>query len=239
MTNLLMAKISLTRLASRASRLFFTGLLALATQQALASDDLAPQVQVSSDDGTEAEYVAVPFIFATESLSTSVGAAAVVKHAGQRQASLFALGLGTANDSWVTYLGANDYQLPGVDSWLFSGEYYRARYTEGIFYIPGQEVGRAADAPERVVTQGDESFARLHLKYVLPWGRGAKGAAASLRSAPLGSQEWNPLTSGVSSIELTPFYTEQRLEGYESLPQSARGLELELAWDNQIGRAHV
>ncbi|TVP13323.1 hypothetical protein [Shewanella sp. KCT] len=236
MTKLLMAKLFLMRLASRASRLLFTGLLALGSQQALASDDLAPQVQVSSDDGTEAEYVAVPFIFATESLSTSVGAAGVVKHAGQRQASLFALGLGTANDSWVTYLGANDYQLPGVDSWLFSGEYYRARYTEGIFYIPGQEVGRAADAPERVVTQGDESFARLHLKYVLPWGRGAKGAAASLRSAPLGNQEWNPLTSGVSSIELTPFYTEQRLEGYESLPQSARGLELELAWDNRDDR---
>ncbi|MCG9738368.1 hypothetical protein L1D32_09400 [Shewanella insulae] len=205
----------------------------LVGREVLADDDLAPQVQIRSDDGIEAEYVAVPFIFATETLSTSVGAAGVVKHAGQRQASLFALGLGTANDSWVTYLGAYDYQLPGIDSWLFSAEYYRARYTEGIFYVPGQTV---PSTPERVVTQGDESFARLHLKYVLPWGRGAEGAAASLRSAPNGSHEWNPLTSGVSSMELTPFYTEQRLQGYESLPQSARGLELELAWDNRDDR---
>ncbi|CAM4126497.1 hypothetical protein SHAQ108633_14760 [Shewanella aquimarina] len=236
MPDLFTPRASLTRLASQASRLFFAATLALLAGQALASDDLAPQVQINSGDGARAEYVAVPFIFATETLSTSVGAAGVVKHAGQRQASLFALGLGSANDSWVSYLGAYDYQISGVDSWLFSGEYYRARYTEGIFYVPGQAPASMAAQPTRVVTQGDESFARLHLKYVLPWGRGAKGAVASLRSAPLGSHEWNPLTSGVSSIELTPFYTEQRLEGYESLPQSARGLELELAWDNRDNR---
>ncbi|WP_428617299.1 hypothetical protein [Shewanella sp.] len=221
------------RSAPRLSR-FILLLLALSLgSHVQANEDLAPRVQVSSqDEGLAPDYVAVPFIFSTESLSTSVGAAGVIKHAGQQQASLFAIGLVTANDSWVTYLAANDYQLPGVTNWLFSAEVYRGHYSEGIYYLtpPGDTT------PQRVVAQGDESFAKLHLKYVLPWGRGADGAAASLRPASSDSLKWNPLTSGVSSVELTPFYNQQSLQGFEFLPESAKGLELELAWDNRDNR---
>ena len=41
----------------------------------------------------ESEFVAVPFAFSTESLSTAFGAAGVLKHAGQIQSSILGLSL--------------------------------------------------------------------------------------------------------------------------------------------------
>ncbi|QLE86913.1 hypothetical protein FLM48_18685 [Shewanella sp. Scap07] len=184
----------------------------------------------------QSEFVAVPFIFSTETLSTTVGGAGVLKHAGQVQASLLGIGLYSKNDSWVTFLGANNYQLPTLDNWLFSAEYYRGSYKQGIYYI-ADGAAAVANGPsyqqaERVVTQGEESYTKLRMKYVLPWGRGAGGAIASLMPNQ-GEVEWNPLNSGVTSIELTPFTETQELQGYEHLPSESRGLQLKLDWDNR------
>ncbi|MEZ9197630.1 hypothetical protein [Shewanella sp. 10N.286.54.B9] len=178
----------------------------------------------------DAEFVAVPFAFSSESLSTALGAAGVIKHAGQVQASILGIGLYSANDSWVGYLSAHNYQIPEVDSWLFSVETYQAQFKEGIYYLldsaaPHQEANK-------VVTFGDESYTRMHAKYVLPWGRGSAGAARSL--AP--SKEpisWDPLSSGVTSIKVSPFVQTRELQGYEYLPEKAQGVALELDWDNR------
>ncbi|QFU24457.1 hypothetical protein FM038_021465 [Shewanella eurypsychrophilus] len=189
----------------------------------------------------EPEVAAVPFIFSTETLSTTVGGAVVVKHAGQPQASIFAIGLYSSNDSWVSYLGVNSYQLPKLDQWLFSGEFYRANYKQGIYFVPG-ESGAINSGPNvaesspthRIVTVGDESYSKVHIKYVLPWGKGTNGAARSLMPSKQGDDfSWDPRQSGVTSIELTPFVKTQELLGYEDLPSRAQGLELKLDWDNR------
>ena len=75
-----------------------------------------------------AEFVTVPLIFSTETLSTAFGGAGVVKHAGQAQAAALGIGLYTSNDSWVTYLGLFNYQIPTWQQWLFSAEGYQAHY---------------------------------------------------------------------------------------------------------------
>ncbi|QQX79556.1 hypothetical protein JK628_18870 [Shewanella sp. KX20019] len=177
-----------------------------------------------------AEFVAVPFAFSSESLSTALGGAGVVKHAGQVQASILGIGLYSANDSWIGYLSAHNYQIPEVDSWLFSLETYQAQFKEGIYYL--SELAEPYQDAEKVVTLGDESYTRFHAKYVLPWGRGVNGAARSLaRSAePI---EWNPLTSGVTSVKVSPFVQTRELQGYDYLPQKSQGVALELDWDNR------
>ena len=192
-------------------------------------------------DKFEPEFVAVPFIFSTETLSTTVGAAGVLKHAGQAQASILGIGLYSSNDSWVSYLAASNYQLPKLDQWLFSGEFYRANYKQGIYFVPegsggGSLVSGASDSSQRnrIVTEGDESYSKVHIKYVLPWGKGARGAARSLMPSKQGDDfTWDPRESGVTSIELTPFVKTQELVGYEDLPTKAQGLELTLDWDNR------
>lgn len=186
----------------------------------------------------EPEFVAVPFIFSTETLSTTVGGAGVIKHSGQPQASVLGSGLYSKNDSWVSYLGVNSYQLPKLDQWLFSGEFYRANYKQGIYFVPDDATGAVNSlepiSTERVITVGDESYSKLHFKYVVPWGKGANGAARSMMpSRNNDNHSWDPRHSGVTSIELTPFVQTQELVGYESLPSKAKGIELKLDWDNR------
>jgi outer membrane protein assembly factor BamA len=192
----------------------------------------------TSNSRYKADFVAVPFIFSSESLSATIGAAGVLKHAGQAQASLFGIGLYSKNDSWLTYLGINNYQLPKLDQWLFSGEYYRANYKQGVYFVPSAAEGspgvnsKAGVPTDKVVTVGDETYAKLHIKYVLPWGRGSQGAARRLIPARK-SIGWDPRESGVSSITLTPFIQTRKLVGFDELPTKAQGLKLKLDWDNR------
>ncbi|WP_394204367.1 hypothetical protein [Shewanella waksmanii] len=212
-------------------------------QNAQVNTDAIEPINVSSASDSigdkhsyDPEFVAVPFVFSTETLSTTIGGAGVLKHAGQAQASLLGIGLYSKNDSWVTFLGANNYQLPTLDSWLFSAEYYRASYKEGIYFIDEQNLPAhhepSHQAAQRIVTQGEESYAKLHMKYVLPWGRGAHGAVASLMPQTQ-ALSWNPLESGVTSIQITPFSETQELQSYEYLPSQSRGVKLKLDWDNR------
>ena len=176
------------------------------------------------------EFVAVPFAFSTESLSTAFGAAGVLKHAGQIQSSILGIGVYSTNGSWISYLRFNDYKAPGIDQWLFSAETYQARYKEGVYYVPGQTDIYAET--EKVVALGDESYSKLHAKYILPIGRGSQGAVRSLGRAR-GDISWNPLQSGVTSVKFSPFIQSRELEGYDYLPEEAKGLALELDWDNR------
>ncbi|WP_299805951.1 hypothetical protein [uncultured Shewanella sp.] len=178
----------------------------------------------------ESEFVAVPFAFSSESLSTAFGGAGVLKHAGQIQSSILGIGVYSTNNSWVSYLRFNDYQIPTLDQWLFSIETYNARFKEGVYYVPNQ-----ADIngdSERVVTLGDESFTKFHARYVLPIGRGSQGAARSLGRART-DISWNPLESGVTSVKFSPFTQSRELEGFEFLEDEAKGLAVELEWDNR------
>ncbi|WP_394230161.1 BamA/TamA family outer membrane protein [Shewanella colwelliana] len=226
-------------------RLIVAGSSLLVSAAAWSTQGIDEPVESTDREGSQSlksEFIAVPFIFSTETLSTAVGGAGVLKHAGQMQASVLAVGLGSANDSWVTYLAANSYQLPKLEQWLFSAEFYRASYKQGIYFIDTDrgESMLTANQPssgqltetERVITLGDESYAKLHMKYVLPWGRGVNGAAKSLVPATE-ALSWNPLTSGVSSLTVSPFYRMQQLQGYDYLPDESQGVALQLGWDNR------
>ncbi|WP_261922922.1 BamA/TamA family outer membrane protein [Shewanella sp. NFH-SH190041] len=172
------------------------------------------------------ESAVVPFVFASENLSTAFGAAGVIKHAGQPQASVLGIGLYTTNDSWVGYLAANHYQLPGLSQWLFSAEYYQGLFQEGIYYLPGE-----TEAATRVITRGEEQFAKLHIDYVLPIGRGRQGAVAAM--GPSRDISWDPRVSGVSSIRLTAFNQSHSLAVEQAVPEHARGVALQFNWDNR------
>ncbi len=194
-------------------------MLAFASAGALAGQSSRPEIP-------EPEFAAVPFVFSSENLSTAFGGAAVLKHAGQPQASLFGFGLYTTNESWVGYLGVNNYQLPGLEQWLFSGEYYQGLFQEGVYYLPD-----AVGNDVKTITRGEERFAKFHAEYVLPIGWGSQGAVASMR--PRQDVSWNPLESGTTSLRFTPFMQSRHLQQTDSQPQYARGVELLLDWDNR------
>ncbi|MEZ9367997.1 hypothetical protein AB4140_04095 [Shewanella sp. 10N.286.51.B2] len=192
-----------------------------------------PSAVTPSEKALSPEFVAVPIVFSTETLSTTFGAAGVLKHAGQPQAVALGIGLYSANDSWLSYAGFYHYQLPELDQWLFSAELFRGHYEQGIYYLPKSDLYEPkANDISRVISVGDEGFNKLTMEYVLPIARGKHGAANALgeNTTPI---SWNPLESGVSSISLTPFSKYRELEALAYLADEARGVELAFNWDNR------
>ncbi|MDX2319020.1 MAG: BamA/TamA family outer membrane protein [Moritella sp.] len=180
----------------------------------------------------DTEFAGVPFIISTDTLGTAVGAAGIIKHAGQPQASIFGLGLYSKNDSNIGFLSFQNYALPGLKSWLFSTEYYRGYLSNGIYYLPVPKVRGERRATNEIIAEGTETSLRVNARYVLPWGLGANGAARSL-IPERGDMAFNPLTSGVTSINVTPFQQQRDITGYDYLPNTSQGLELKFDWDNR------
>lgn len=180
----------------------------------------------------DTEVAGVPFIISTETLGTAVGVSGIIKHAGQPQASIFGLGLYSDNNSNIGFIAFNNYALPGLKSWLFSTEYYRGYFSSGIYYVPSASVTNDTRETDEIIAEGVDSSLRVSAKYVLPWGLGANGAVRSLIQQR-GEIEFNPLKSGVTSINITPFQKTRDITGYADLPDVAQGLELQLNWDNR------
>jgi len=184
--------------------------------------------QTSTDP--DAEFIALPFIFSTETLSTAMGGAAVIKHAGQPQAAALGIGLYSSNDSWIGFLGLYNYQIPTIEQWLFSFETYQGHYEQGIYFLDANET--PSSQPEKTISEGDEGFSRLHFKYILPFATGANGAKQALLDRR-DDISWNPLVSGVSSIKITPYTQHRKLAVNDQLADKARGVELKFEWDNR------
>lgn len=201
-------------------------------------DSIELGVEASSTDSAakrpnfDAEVAAVPFIISTETLGTALGVSGIIKHAGQPQASIFGLGLYSDNDSNIGFLSFNNYALPGLKQWLFSTEYYRGYLSNGIYYVLAPRQPGDPRETNEIIAEGTESSLRVNAKYVLPWGLGANGAARSLVQQR-GDIEFNPLTSGVTSFNITPFQQKRDVTGYDNLPNVSQGLELQLNWDNR------
>lgn len=188
--------------------------------------------QVTAMPHFDTEVAGVPFIISTEQLGTAVGVSGIIKHAGQPQASIFGLGLYSENESYIGFVGLNNYALPGLKQWLFSVEYYRSYLSNGIYYVPAARTPSDPLATNMVIAEGTESSLRVNAKYVLPWGLGANGGARSL-SPQRGDITFNPLESGVTSINITPFQQQRDVTNYDYLPNAAQGLELQFNWDNR------
>ena len=180
----------------------------------------------------DTEVAGVPFIISTETLGTAIGVSGIIKHAGQPQASIFGLGLYSENDSNIGFISFNNYALPGLKQWLFSTEYYRGYFSNGIYYVPAARAPGEPRSTNKIIAEGTESSLRVNAQYVLPWGIGANGAARSLMQQR-GDIAFNPVESGVTSINVTPFQQQRVVTGYASLPDVAQGLELQLNWDNR------
>lgn len=186
------------------------------------------------------DYEAVPFMLSSEGLGTALGGAMIVKSAGQPQASFVGIGFYSSNHSWMTYLGFNHYQLEDLPQWLFSAESLLANYESSFYYLDLEDGGASpggndSDIDDKIETNGEETFNRLYLKYVMPFGDGKHGAQKSLFSRPNAGIGFNPLKNGITSIQISPYSESQYLSEYSYLKRAdtSTGIEFKLEWDNK------
>ncbi|PMH42381.1 hypothetical protein BCU68_14295 [Vibrio sp. 10N.286.49.B3] len=201
--------------------------------RALVCASLLMTSHVSHADGWPAwipDSAVVPFAFSTDSLGTTIGIAGVIKGVGQEHAALFGAGLYSAKGSHMGYLSANNYQLG--DNWLWGVEAYQAKFVEFDYYL-GEQAGNSSDGTF-TLADGDEAQYRMSFRYILPWGAAKESGSLAALIPRRQLQGSTPFSSGVSSIELQPFYTSRVLKNSDAnQSHESTGIALKLDWDNR------
>lgn len=214
----------------------------LLSQQCLAKNMEKLEAQPQATEKTHA----LPFGFFSDSMGTALGMGVISTGIIQPQASLFGLGVYSTNDSWLYYLAALNFQIPQLNQWLFNIDGYDAEFTEGRYYIYGNNnedrpIEEDNSSPRtQIITNGREAFFRPQAKYILPWARGTGGAVNSLRgprsiSGLKAIDSWDPTLSGTSSIEIASKWQRRDLGKYNEL-QSINELTvytLDFEYDNR------
>lgn len=202
----------------------------------------ASKIEKPSATEQQSEFIGLPFAFSSESMSTAIGVAGLLKSAGQQQASLLGIAAGSLNHSYVGFFAANSYQIPALgEQWLFSAELYGADLPEGTYFLDDEIISpfhagaNQSKEETQIVTHGKERTARLYAKYIVPIAAGKHGAVATLAGKQAIKSMVNPVLSGVTSITLEPFYEARDLGEYNYLQraQRATGLNIGIRWDNR------
>lgn len=177
------------------------------------------------------EFKVVPFGFLSDTIGNSIGAAGLVKGAGQPQAALLGAAFISDKGSFMTYLGGYNYQLS--ERWLVNFDAYSAQFKDYEYYL-GPNTRNDSKFEDSIITDGQESRLQTAFRYVLPIGLGSeKGGSAGYMSTREVTS-WNPLESGVSSLSVKPFFKSRHLDNnvYDE-PESTWGVELKADWDNR------
>lgn len=181
----------------------------------------------SASSSPRKKAAGLPFIFSSEDWGVALGGAGVINGIGQPQMSLFGTAIASSNGTMLGYLGLYNVMIPEWDQVQFDFSVLEANFKKANYYLSGNPdfAGQSAGSNESSVDNYVHSGAReqnyqIHMRYTLPIGAGKEGAmAATARKArgyKTGGIEWNPLTSGITTFELQPFYQTQRLDEFES-----------------------
>ncbi|MGC9403972.1 BamA/TamA family outer membrane protein [Vibrio genomosp. F10] len=185
---------------------------------------------VASVSAKEKDSAFVPFIFSTETLGFSVGAAGVAKGVWQPQAALFGMGLYSDKGSYVGFLSAHNYALS--DNLLFSTQLYQAKLNQAPYYL-GEQGNNESSILNKTIVDGFEENYELEFKFLLPWGaikdQGYMGMFKPQREVSFAS----PLESGVTSLSVVPFYTSRKLTNTIEENEAAKGVRFTFDWDNR------
>lgn len=192
------------------------------------------------------DAIGIPFIFSSESWGLSLAGAGVVKGLGQPQAALFGTVVGSDNGSALGYLGLYNVMVPGLDqlqmdfSVLESGMTYGSYFVPGNPDYPGEQPGSNGSGRDNYVRTGSRNqYYQVFFQYTLPMGDGRDGALAAMGKKAHGYEsshnDWNPLTTGITTLELQPYYKSQRLDAFQpvNVADESAGIRLTLEYDNR------
>lgn len=211
------------------------------------SNSMADQIIHSHNEPIKNnDYTYIPFAIYTEELDTGIGMGFGWSGAQKGQASLYAAGLYTTNNSYGLFLRGSKFQ---INSRLFlNATYVNGRYKVQRIYVRNNpdfptEQGGTNDSSEGnfLAGPGRDTLFEPELYYILPIGDGHKNIIKTymltdgiLSSPPSGGQTWNPLITGRSYIHFTPFYRSQKFNtATEKLRFNTNGIKLSFQYDNR------
>ena len=138
----------------------------------------------------------------------------------QPQFSMVGSLIASTNDSYAAYFIGQDFQTPFLPRLFFEpfiavGKFAEIEsYTDGNPNFPDERAGsNDSDKNNFITTDGNDQWYRLTASYVLPIGSAEEDPITTVvldKGLRLPGEDvvdpWNPLKTGKTSIELTPFY---------------------------------
>ena len=207
-------------------------------------------IMVGPDEKFEKQVLSLPYAFYNENFGFAGAYVYAVTGYPQKQAALISTAMAGTNGSAMTFLMGRDLQMPLSDR-LFLDPivqigYFKDSdiYTDGNPHYANERAGSNNSDPNDYVTSdgGWDNFFRLRFKYLLPMGHGRNTIITTqevdrgmLVDGATGGQSWDPFTSGLTYVELQPFYRLQQIHDRNYLREKVKtnGLEVSLFRDNR------
>ena len=219
---------------------------------ALASPLRASDALIALDKGQSIDEKRngwLPYLFATDSLGAAVGVGGFTAGNLQPQSSLFGTAFVTSNKSALLSGAFSNYRL-GDSRFLTDSFVVLDHFTDQRFYVdldqdPSQARAGSNDSDKNDFVSGtsNEVTFNFTLKYPLAIGNARDDPVPVFRldrgllhDGPVGGRQWNPLTSGRTTLASRFFYTYRDLSDYgedeDQLEARTNGLDFWIEYDN-------
>jgi hypothetical protein len=205
-------------------------------------------VRVGPDGEVSQQTLSLPYAFYNENFGFAAGYVYGVVGQPQKQSTLLATIMAGSKGSAMGFLVGRDLQMPRVERLfldpVISVGYFKDNdaFINGNPDFPDERAGsNDSDKDNFVEGDGWDNFFRLKFKYLLPMGTGRDQIIASykikeglLETGATGGTSLNPLKSGLSYLELRPFYRSQQIDG-DDVDETTKtnGLDFSVFWDNR------
>ncbi|MEM9800013.1 MAG: BamA/TamA family outer membrane protein [Planctomycetota bacterium] len=193
----------------------------------------------------KAATLLVPYAFYSPTYDFAIGFGGVLTGQIQDQLSVFFNAIRSTNGTDQVQLGFYGAQIPGTNRLFADGWISAGRFAELRAYVGedenGVRSGSAGSDPDNFVRdEAIEIWSELRFDFVLPIGKGAKEPIQTYRlyrgileGEGTGGRDWNPFTSGRTTLSARPFYQRQDFEkAVDGQEIATNGIELALEYDN-------
>jgi len=203
---------------------------------------------VGRDGKFEKNVLSVPYAFYNENFGFAGAYAYAVTGWPQKQSAMIATAMAGTKGSALGFMMGKDLRIPHtqrlfLDAIVQAG-YFRDNdiYVDGNPDFPSERAGsNDSDEDDYVTSDGMDNFFRLRFKYLLPIGHGKDQIISTqvvdrglLVDGATGGESWNPFVSGLTYIEIKPFYRLQQVDGNDVREDvKTNGLEFALFRDNR------
>ncbi len=192
----------------------------------------------------------LPYIFSTDSLGTALGVGGFLSGNIQPQASIFGTGFATSNDSALLSGSMNNFRFGNSrffwDAFLLVDHFTDQRFYADLDLDPLQPKAGSNDSDSNDFVSGtsNEVTFRYTLRYPLPIGNSRDDPISVyhlkrglLDRGPVGGHEWNPMTSGRTTLASRFFYTYRDLSKYSAVDEDeldarTNGVDFWIEYDN-------
>ena len=235
------------------SCIFAFGILSVAPVTAQMPTSIKHSILRVENPSGGKEWLVIPYAFSSETMGLTGGIGAVAKGYGQDQllvgATVFASNddLEGKDDAAGVIAGMWDLRVPYTQRLFLTitgsvGYYPRKRAYSAPAFKPGATRPGSNDstADPFVEVGGNDNWADIRLKYVLPIGAAQNDALMNhrlkrgmLTSEATGGKTWNPLTSGVTNILLRQYNRHQTFEFEpDDVGRTIHPVQLGISYDN-------